>query len=136
MKPTGNDVIVKNGYSISSMLGCCAESLVTAFPPLPKPLPLPLLSVRLLPFGGVILLTSESDDLRTCVWGEMTLTGDVAHLMIWEGGEEGVADSSGRGELKGKLNADWLLETIGGAEGGGDMETDFLTGVWGGVIVK
>lgn len=56
--------------------------------------------------------------------------------MIWVGGEEGVADSSGRGELKGKLNADWLLETIGGAEGGGDMETDFLTGVWGGVIVK
>lgn len=89
-----------------------------------------------LPFGGVILLTSESDDLRTCVWGETTLTGDVAHLMIWEGGEEGVADSSGRGELKGKLNADWLLETTGGAEGGGDMETDFLTGVWGGVIVK
>lgn len=87
-------------------------------------------------FGGVILLIFESDDFRICVWGETILIGDVVYFMIWEGGEEGVVDFLGRGELKGKLNVDWLLETIGGVEGGGDMETDFLIGVWGGVIVK
>lgn len=93
------------------------------------------LKVQDIPLGGVVLLTSESEDRRTCAWGEVTFTGDVAHLINMEGGEEGIAESSGRGELKGKLNADWVL-TRGGAEGGGEMETTLLTGVWGGVIVK
>lgn len=94
------------------------------------------ISIGSLPFGGVVLLTSESEDRLAWVCGVVTLTGEVAHLIIMLGGEEGVAESSSKGELQGKLNADWLLVTTGGAEGGGEMEEVFLTGVWGGVIVR
>lgn len=90
----------------------------------------------MLPFGGVLVLISESDDrLVVCDWVTI-LTGEVELLTAWPGGDEGSKVSSGTGELKAKLNADWpLVERKGGAEGGGDTVDILRTGLEGGVTL-
>ena len=90
------------------------------------------------PLGGVGLLTSDSDERRCNPMGAEHLTGEVLLRMIcdWREGDDGRADSSGTGELQGKLKAVWLLERLGGAEGGGETEGVRLPGVLGGVMVR
>lgn len=66
-----------------------------------------------------MVLISESDDLLLVCEGGTILTGDVVLLTGWTGGDEGAKVSSGTGELKAKLNADWPGRE-GGAEGGGE----------------
>lgn len=66
--------------TISSMLGCCAESLVTAFPPLPKPLPLPLLSVRLLPGNNRNSGTVKNESMYKQYYHCFSCTVNVSYL--------------------------------------------------------
>lgn len=83
-----------------------------------------------------MLLTSESDDLLfPCGVGGAIFTGEVVLLTAWTGGEEGGRASSGTGELKAKLNADWLLDKRGGAEGGGEPMEFLRARLEGGVTL-